>query len=362
MSIRREIDQDGDLILVLSRLGLDDADVAEDGEDGVDADAKLLEYEQLQNKEVRVSSKVLMLNSPVFKAMLGGKFKEGTELAKNTGLSLPYSLDLPDDDAGAMFILSQILHNAFVAERPKPIGLARLAFVSDKYECTSALKYCGMVWIRDWLQDFDEIVPPMSDFCHLLVFSYVIDLPLEFSEISWRIFLYHQGPFLRTSEQVRVLADHPLLRHDIIGCLELKRHECCNAFYKGLVSPMTWTWDISQNPCVRSAKALGAYIETLRKSNILPKDIDFATHKFCYLLDMAVDLPKITMMDFPCIREVGVCGCRSNKYGNRNLSYEVEKEARKVIQQRRAFNCLDCLKSEGAIGNQEPCRIPHSST
>ncbi|KAL0775796.1 hypothetical protein CaCOL14_007083 [Colletotrichum acutatum] len=144
MSIRREIDKDGDLILVLSRLGIDDADVAEDGEDDVDADAKLLEYEQLQNKEVRVSSKVLMLNSPVFKVMLGGKFKEGTELSKSTGLSLPYSLDLPDDDAEAMSILSQILHNAYVTERPRPIGLARLAFVCDKYECTGALKYCGM--------------------------------------------------------------------------------------------------------------------------------------------------------------------------------------------------------------------------
>ncbi|KXH54095.1 hypothetical protein CSAL01_08114 [Colletotrichum salicis] len=246
MSIRREIDKDGDLILVLSRLGLDDSDVAEDGEDDVDADAKLLEYEKLQNKEVRVSSKVLMLNSPVFKAMLGGKFKESAELAKSTGLSLPYSLDLPDDDAEAMSILSQILHNAYVTERPKPIGLARLAFVSDK----------------------------------------------------------------------------------------------------GLVNPMTWTWDISQNPCVRSAKALASYIETLRKSNILSKDIDFATHKFCNLLSAAVDLPTITMMDFSCIREVGVCGCRSNKYANRNLSYEVEKEAKLIIQQRRVFNCLDCLKSE----------------
>ncbi|KXH40578.1 hypothetical protein CNYM01_03266 [Colletotrichum nymphaeae SA-01] len=359
MSIRREIDKDGDLILVLSRLGIDDADAAEDGEDDVDADAKLLEYEQLQNKEVRVSSKVLMLNSPVFKVMLGGKFKEGTELAKSTGLSLPYSLDLPDDDAEAMSILSQILHNAYVTERPKPVGLARLAFVSDKYECTGALKYCGMVWIRDWLSDYDENVPPMADLCHLLVFSYVIDLPLEFSELSWRIFLHHEGPISRGSEQVKVLADHPLLRNDIIRCLEAKRHECCNSFYKGLVSPMTWTWDISQNPCVRSAKALASYIETLQKSNILPKDIDFATHKFCNLLNTAVDLPKITMMDFSCIREVGVCGCRSNKYANRNLSYEVEKEAIKIIQQRRVFNCLDCLKSDGASGKRRSCRIPH---
>ncbi|OHW95942.1 hypothetical protein CSPAE12_05518 [Colletotrichum incanum] len=216
MPNRHEIDKDGDLTLQLSSMGLDDAEVAEGGESGEDVDEKLAIYEQVANDKLRVSSKVLMLNSPVFKAMLGGKFREATELAKNTGFSDPYSIDLPDDDVEAMTTLCQILHNVYVDERPKPIGLSRLGFISDKYECTQALKYCGMVWIRDWLQDFDENVPPMVDFCHLLVFSYVVDLPLEFSEISWRIFLYHEGPFLSTSDQVNIFVEHPLLRHDII--------------------------------------------------------------------------------------------------------------------------------------------------
>ncbi|GKT59837.1 hypothetical protein ColTof4_11056 [Colletotrichum tofieldiae] len=216
MPSRHDIDKDGDVILQLNRMGLDDAEVAEGGESGEDVDEKLANYEQVTNDELRVSSKVLMLNSPVFKAMFGGKFKEATELAKNKGFSDPCSIDLPDDDVEAMTTLCRILHNVYVVERPKPIGLSRLAFISDKYECTQALKYCGMVWIRDWLQDFDENVPPMVDFCHLLVFSYVVDLPLEFSEISWRIFLYHEGPFSSTSDQVKIFADHPLLRHDII--------------------------------------------------------------------------------------------------------------------------------------------------
>lgn len=218
MPNRHEIDKDGDLILQLSRVGLYDAEdeVAEDEASSEDADEKLANYEQVANDELRVSSKVLTLNSPVFKAMLGGKFKEGTELAENMGSPEPYSIDFPDDDVEAMTILCQILHNVYVSERPKPMGLSRLASIGDKYECINALKYCGMVWIRDWLQDFEENEPAMIDFCHLLVFSYVIDLPSEFSEISWRMFLYHEGPFSSTSDQIKVLVDHPLLRHDII--------------------------------------------------------------------------------------------------------------------------------------------------
>ncbi|TDZ20127.1 hypothetical protein Cob_v007311 [Colletotrichum orbiculare MAFF 240422] len=138
-----------------------------------------------------------------------------------------------------------------------------------------------------------------------------------------------------------MLIDHPLLRQDIISCLETKRHESCNSFYKGVISPMTWDWDTSDGTCSRGSKALGTY------------------HKFCNLLDTAVSLPKITMRDFPCIREVGVCQCRSNRYINRNLVTDVEKEARKIIQQRRVFNCLDCLRSQGVTGKENTCRVPH---
>ncbi|KAK2030587.1 hypothetical protein LX32DRAFT_692319 [Colletotrichum zoysiae] len=215
MPNRHEIDKDGDLILHLSGMCLGDGDGDGDCAEGEDVDEKLANYEKVANDELQVSSKVLILASPVFKAMLDGNFMEATELARNTGFTNPYSIDLPDDDVEAMITLCQILH-FYVVKRPELSGLSKLAFISDKYECTQALNYCGRVWISDWLQEYDRNVPPMVDFCHLLVFSYVVDLPLEFSEISWRIFLHHEGPFLPTSDQVKVLADHPLLRHDII--------------------------------------------------------------------------------------------------------------------------------------------------
>ncbi|KAF6826044.1 hypothetical protein CPLU01_09877 [Colletotrichum plurivorum] len=359
---RHEIDADGDLTLILNRASFDDREPEVKAEAGADAETEAEaedEDETLRNDELRVSSKVLQLNSPVFKAMLSGNFKEGTELAEKAQQSIPYDLELPDDDAEAMFILCQILHNVYVPESPTPVTLEKIAYICDKYECINALKYCGIVWIRDWLQQFDDEVPAMRDFCHMLVFAYVIDLPVEFSEISWRIFLYHEGPFSANSQQVKMLIDHPLLHHNLIRCLETKRHESCNSFYKGVISPMTWDWDTSDGTCSRASKALGFYVETLHKSDLLPRDIDFTKHKFCNLLDTAVSLPKITMKDFPCMREVGVCQCRSNRYINRNLTGELEREAGKIIQQRRVFNCLDCLKTGGVSGKEETCRVPH---
>ncbi|OLN87518.1 hypothetical protein CCHL11_06106 [Colletotrichum chlorophyti] len=360
MASRRDIDPDGDITLVLGpiRLG-SDAEVNDDSSEG--------SVKNLQSDELRVSSKILKLNSPVFKAMLGGKFREGAELAGKTDHSEPYIVDLPDDDVEAMTILCQILHNVYIPERPSPLCLERLAFVCDKYECMEALKYCGMVWVRDWLQDFDDqdteaAMPPMDDFCKLLVFTYVIELPTEFSEISWRIFLYHRGPISSTSSQTKGLADHPLLRHNVIGCLESKRHWACNIFYMGVIHPMTWNLEVKENPCVRAARTLAAYVETLRRSQILPADVDFTTHRFCNLLDTATSLPKIWMVDFPCMREQAVCACRSNKYYGRNFSERAGLEATKIIQQRRLFNCLDCLKSNGVSLQQKSCRVMHFDT
>lgn len=217
---RHEIDAEGDLTLILSRACFDDHETEVKKEGDADADPETEaedEDETLRNDELRVSSKVLQLNSPVFKAMLGGSFKEGAELAEKAQKSIPYDLELPDDDSEAMFILCQILHNVYVQESPTPVTLEKIAYICDKYECINALKYCGIVWIRDWLQQFDDEVPAMKDFCHLLVFAYVIDLPVEFSEISWRIFLYHEGPFSANSQQVKMLVDHPLLHHNLIS-------------------------------------------------------------------------------------------------------------------------------------------------
>lgn len=206
MSSTVVIDPDGDVQLQLHQERL-----SEDAPDEKTVDKKP------ETRELTVSSKVLSLVSPVFKAMLSGKFKEGIELAEKKASSNSHTLNLPDDDAEATIILCRILHFNIndIPEKPTPVCLEKLAFLCDKYQCISAMKYCGGLWLRDWLLVYDSEVPSIDDLCRLLIFAYVIDLPHEFLGVSWKLFLYHKGPFLGPYTQVVILLGHPLLRQDV---------------------------------------------------------------------------------------------------------------------------------------------------
>ena len=126
-------------------------------------------------------------------------------------------MTLPENDVEATVILCRILHFSTdeVPAKPSTICLEKLAFLCDKYQCNSAMKYCGGLWLRDWLLFYEKQDPPIDDLCRLLIFAYAIDLPYEFMAISWQLFLYHKGPFLGPSTQVVMLLDHPLLHRDV---------------------------------------------------------------------------------------------------------------------------------------------------
>src|SRR5205085_1685297 len=66
----------------------------------------------------------------------------------------------------------------------------------------------------------------IDNLCRLLIFAYVIDLPHEFLDISWKLFLYHKGPFSGPYTQAVMLVEHPLLRQDITRmaavCISIK--------------------------------------------------------------------------------------------------------------------------------------------
>lgn len=202
MSSRVVIDPDGDIVLQLHQ---------EQPSEGA-ADGKTV-GKKLETWELIVSSKVLSLASPVFRVMIGGRFKESVELAEKKTSSETYNLPLPEDDADATIILCRILHFSIndVPEKPTTVCLERLAYLCDKYQCISAMKYCGGLWLRNWLLVFDNEDPSIDDLCRLLIFAYVIDLPYEFLGISWKLFLSHRGPFLGPFTQAVILVDHPLL-------------------------------------------------------------------------------------------------------------------------------------------------------
>jgi hypothetical protein len=99
----------------------------------------------------------MSLASPVFKAMLQHRFKEGETLFKEGKVEVR----LPDDDPIAFGILMSILHaqNHLV---PKEIDLpllANLAILVDKYRLHNATG----VWADTWVAKLRQSIPQSLD-------------------------------------------------------------------------------------------------------------------------------------------------------------------------------------------------------
>ncbi|RFU73355.1 btb poz domain-containing [Trichoderma arundinaceum] len=131
------IDIEGDILLQLPQ-------------STIDVSSEQSKDEQLRKQALAVSSKVLCLASPVFKAMLRSSFKEAVNLMDHTTSLAPYSLDLPEDDTEAMTVLSK----------------------SFTLICTGPMNYCGTVWMRNWFQKHDEKATSIDDLCQVLIFAY----------------------------------------------------------------------------------------------------------------------------------------------------------------------------------------------
>ena len=94
---------------------------------------------------MRVSSKHLTLASPIFKAMLQPKFKEGLQLHSHGYAELP----LPDDNSAALLILLNLIHGQF-RKVPRKIDLwmlAELAVLVDKYELLETTEMLLDYWL-----------------------------------------------------------------------------------------------------------------------------------------------------------------------------------------------------------------------
>ena len=102
---------------------------------------------QTGSKELLVSSKILALASPVFKAMFNSKFLEGSTIRSTQN---PLELPLPDDDPDALAVLFHTLH---FSSKQKFLRLGadlqlHVAQLSDKYDCTASISGESGRWLR----------------------------------------------------------------------------------------------------------------------------------------------------------------------------------------------------------------------
>lgn len=128
-----------------------------------------------------VSSKHLMLASPVFKAMLQhNNFKEGDTLRSSGQAKVP----LPDDDPTALKILLDIVHGR-VRAVPRQVTLkvmTELSVLVDKYQMLEVVE----LYVEVWMNTLKTSVPMFftADLLAWLSISWVFGLADIFKQIS----------------------------------------------------------------------------------------------------------------------------------------------------------------------------------
>ena len=134
---------------------------------------------------IRASSKVLSLASPVFARMLGPHFAEGQSLLEKCSLgnsaACPTEVTLPDDDPEAMILFCDTIHFTRYATRDIAYPLlAKMASLSDKYDCSLALSSVSDIW----LSNFRGPEEGESWYVRMLWISYALGNHRAFSRIS----------------------------------------------------------------------------------------------------------------------------------------------------------------------------------
>ncbi len=129
---------------------------------------------------MRVSSRKVMLASPVFKAMLKHSFMEGTTLRATGKVEVP----LPDDDPVAFALLMDIVHDTKGRAAPvmDTLFLTKLAILVDKYRLQQYVATHSDEWVESLRGEIPQTFTP--ELLHWLCISWVFRRPIEFNLVT----------------------------------------------------------------------------------------------------------------------------------------------------------------------------------
>jgi hypothetical protein len=140
--------------------------------------------------EMKVSSRHLILASPVFKKMLKGQWHESAALLSRQPVQLP----IEDWDADAMCILMNIIHGK-TRRVPRSIDLIMLAKMSvlvNYYDCLEVVDLFSNMWIRDLEKSMPKTY--CKDLILWILISHVFRRARLFKTATHRALEYSTGP------------------------------------------------------------------------------------------------------------------------------------------------------------------------
>jgi hypothetical protein len=133
---------------------------------------------------MRVSSKHMMLASPVFKAMFQrGNFKEGRELGSTGRVEVPL-----DDNPEAFLIVLNVIHgrNRRVPRQVSMELMTNISILVDKYQMVEAVEVFSCSWIEDLKIDLPKSYQPheREDVYRWVGISWVFGKRVEFKAMT----------------------------------------------------------------------------------------------------------------------------------------------------------------------------------
>ena len=151
-----------------------------------EGDVILVVSKDAGQRKLRVHSSILKSASPVFAAMFGPHFAEGQFLDSSN----PKTVDLPDDEPEAMTLICSVIHhrNELCVVHPCPENYRKIydtAIAADKYDCTKALRFASM----DWMRRVRDTTKP-ENLIFLLESAYFFDDHESFALITENLILY----------------------------------------------------------------------------------------------------------------------------------------------------------------------------
>jgi hypothetical protein len=139
--------------------------------------------------------------------------------------------------------------------------------------------------------------------------------------------------------------------------------QCLQDFHRATIYPLNLPWRTTTKSCFRGAKAVAAYLESLRSSKLLLYDLEYTEHSFQDLEHTSLSLREVSIADHSCT--IYNCECKDDY--SEELSTELKAAVLRIHGHSNSFICLDCLK-EGSdwvrrVGNNcshlEDLSFPH---
>lgn len=146
---------------------------------------------QAQTFTFRVSSRHLILASPIFKAALKGGWKEGSEINGE------YHIDAEDWDVHALEIVMNAIHGHHrrISKTINQDTLAKIAIIVDYYQTYEILLPWSMVWVEQCRKESFGFKSGFSTFCRLTI-SFIFGDEEMFSKAVGLALLDSPGPLV----------------------------------------------------------------------------------------------------------------------------------------------------------------------